>query len=154
MDRGFQKESGPVSWGDRDHRAPTEPVAFGPRFGDFVRLAPTPRPAHGRFRGFDGPGRRRPQQLAGVALPDLSRQRSLGSAPALSVLRRHPARGVTATWQRVAGVNYFLEGSTNLSAGPSFTSLAPSVPGQTSTTTFTDTNAAPLSRLFYRVGMP
>ena len=60
---------------------------------------------------------------------------------------------VTVSWQSVAGVNYFLERSTNLSVSPPFTLLAPNLPGQTGMTSFTDTNAAGLSPLFYRPGV-
>jgi hypothetical protein len=55
------------------------------------------------------------------------------------------------SWQSVAGVNYFLERSTNLWASPPFTPLATGIAGQPSTTRFTDTNAASLAPLFYRV---
>ena len=77
---------------------------------------------------------------------------------ALSVLRLlspSPAfSDVSVTWQSVAGVKYFLERSTNLSATPRLTPLATNLPGQPGTTTFTDTNAVgPLPR-FYRVGVP
>jgi len=61
---------------------------------------------------------------------------------------------VTVRWQSVVGVNYFLERSTNLWANPPFTLLVPILPGQPGTTTFTDTNAANLAPLFYRVGVP
>jgi len=77
---------------------------------------------------------------------------------ALSVLRLlTPLRAgtnVTVSWQSVEGVNYFLERSTNLSATPPFTLLAPNLPGQSGAMTFTDTNAAAAPRLFYRVGVP
>ena len=56
-------------------------------------------------------------------------------------------------WQSVVGVNYFLERSTNLSASPPFTLLAPDLPGQARTTSFTDTNAAGAGPFFYRVGV-
>jgi len=59
----------------------------------------------------------------------------------------------TVSWQSVAGVNYFLERSTNLSAAPSFTLLATNLPGQPGTTSYTDTNGAAAPRLFYRVGV-
>jgi hypothetical protein len=76
----------------------------------------------------------------------------------LSVLRLASATpdgtNVTVTWQSVAGVNYFLERSTNLSASPRFTCLATNLPGQTNTISFTDTNAASPTPLFYRVGVP
>ena len=60
---------------------------------------------------------------------------------------------VTVRWQSVAGVNYLLERSTNLSATPPFTPLATRLPGQAGTTTYTDTNAATAPRFFYRVGV-
>ncbi len=73
---------------------------------------------------------------------------------ALRLLSASPAgTNVTVSWQSVAGVNYFLERSTNLSASPPFTLLSPNLLGQPGTTTFTDTNAALLAPLFYRVGV-
>jgi hypothetical protein len=60
---------------------------------------------------------------------------------------------LTVTWQSVAGVNYFLERSTNLASNPSFTRLATSIPGKAGTTTYTDTNTAALTQRFYRVGV-
>jgi hypothetical protein len=73
----------------------------------------------------------------------------------LRLLSASPAgTNVTVTWQSVAGVSYFLERSTNLSASPPFNLLAPNLPGQTNATSFTDTNAARLTPLFYRVGVP
>ena len=54
---------------------------------------------------------------------------------ALRLLSASPAgTNVTVSWQSVAGVNYFLERSTNLSASPPFTLLAPNLPGQPGTT--------------------
>jgi hypothetical protein len=76
---------------------------------------------------------------------------------ALSALRMLTATlvgtNVTVTWQSVAGVRYFLERGTNLGGHPGFWLLAPNVLGQADTTTYTDTNAASLSPLFYRVGV-
>jgi len=76
---------------------------------------------------------------------------------ALSVLRLlAPLPGganVTVRWQSVAGVSYFLERSTDLSATPAFTPLATNLTGEPGTTSFTDTNAAGLAPLFYRVGV-
>jgi hypothetical protein len=73
---------------------------------------------------------------------------------ALRLLSASPAgTNVTVSWQSVEGVSYFLERSTNLWASPPFTLLAPNLPGQPGTTSFTDTNAASLSPLFYRVGV-
>jgi len=74
---------------------------------------------------------------------------------ALSALRLLSATpsgtNVTVTWQSVPGVSYFLERSGNLTLP--FTPLVPNLPGQPGTTSFTDTNAAKLAPLFYRVGV-
>ena len=73
---------------------------------------------------------------------------------ALRLLTATPAgTNVTVTWQSVAGVNYFLERSTNLLASPPFALLSPILPGQPGTTSYTDTNAVSLAPLFYRVGV-
>src|SRR5262249_26167151 len=76
---------------------------------------------------------------------------------ALSVLRMLSpvtvGTNVTVAWQSVAGVNYFLERSVNLTATPPFTTLATNLVGQTSTTTYTDTNAVGSGPFFYRVGV-
>ncbi len=76
---------------------------------------------------------------------------------ALSVLRLLSASpagtNVVVSWQSAAGVNYFLERSADLATSPPFILLAPNLPGQPGTTTYTDTNAAPLAPLFYRVGV-
>ena len=61
--------------------------------------------------------------------------------------------GVTVSWQSVAGVNYILECSTNLSATQCFTSVAMNLPGQPGKTTYTDTNATGAGPFFYRVGV-
>jgi PKD repeat protein len=76
---------------------------------------------------------------------------------ALSVLRLLSATPVGANvlvrWPGVEGVTYSLERSTNLGAAPPFTPLATTVLGVTGTNTLTDTNAAALPGLFYRVGV-
>ncbi len=76
---------------------------------------------------------------------------------ALSVLRLLSAApagtNVTVTWQSVVGVTYFLERSTNLSAIPPFSLLTTGMPGQSGTTSYTDTNAAGAGPFFYRVGV-
>ena len=51
------------------------------------------------------------------------------------------------------GESNSLERSTNPWASPPFTLLVQNLPGQPGTTTFTDTNAASLAPLFYRVGV-
>ena len=76
---------------------------------------------------------------------------------ALSVLRllalEFSGNNVAVRWQSLAGVNYSLERSTDLAAIPRFMPLAMNLPGQSNTTSYTDTNAAQLSPLFYRVGV-
>jgi hypothetical protein len=74
---------------------------------------------------------------------------------ALSVLRMLSATpgstNVTVSWQSVAGINYFLEGSADL-ATP-FALLATNIIGQVGTTSYADTNATGLGPFFYRVGV-
>jgi hypothetical protein len=60
---------------------------------------------------------------------------------------------VTLSWQSVAGVNYFLQRTTNPTASPAFAPLATNIFGQPGTTSFTDTNAAGAGPFFYRVGV-
>jgi hypothetical protein len=60
---------------------------------------------------------------------------------------------VTVSWQSMAGVNYFLERNTDLESAMSFTPVATNIVGQSGTTSYTDTNAAALTSLFYRVGV-
>jgi hypothetical protein len=73
----------------------------------------------------------------------------------LSALRMVSATptGTNATvkWQSVAGVNYFLERSADLTAP--FTLLATNIVGQASTTSYADTNATGAGPFFYRVGV-
>lgn len=75
---------------------------------------------------------------------------------ALSVLRllRPSAIGanVILGWQSVAGMNYFLERSMTLSPAM-FMPLATNLPGQSGTTTFTDTNVSGALGLLYRIGV-
>jgi len=76
------------------------------------------------------------------------------SLSALRLLSATPVgSNVTVNWQSVAGVNYFLERSTDLTAS-GFQSLATNLPGQTGTTAFSHTNTAGTSASFYRVGVP
>jgi hypothetical protein len=60
---------------------------------------------------------------------------------------------VTVTWQSVAGVTYFLEGSTTLERLPAFIMVAKDILGQPNTTTYTDTHRFGAGPWFYRVGV-
>jgi hypothetical protein len=63
------------------------------------------------------------------------------------------ASGVTLTWQSGAGINYFLQCSTNLSTQP-LTAFQTDIIGSVGTTTFTDSTATNVSQpYFYRVGV-
>jgi hypothetical protein len=76
---------------------------------------------------------------------------------ALSALRLlvplNDGTNVTVRWQSVAGVNYFLERSTNLAASSAFTPLATNIPGHRGTTTYADTSGVGTGPWFYRVGV-
>ena len=58
---------------------------------------------------------------------------------------------MSVTWESVAGVNYSLERSVNLSAPSMF--LATNIIGRAGTTSYADTNAAGARLIFYRVGV-
>lgn len=60
---------------------------------------------------------------------------------------------VAVTWQSVAGVNYFVECSTNLVPPPHFRCVARNLVGQAEKTAFVDTTAAITPVRFYRVGV-
>jgi hypothetical protein len=83
----------------------------------------------------------------------------VGTIPtnALSVLRLltpiSDGTNLTITWESVANRNYFLEHRPDLSSTSAFTRFATNISGQTSRTSFLDTNAAGASPRFYRVGV-
>ena len=60
---------------------------------------------------------------------------------------------VTIRWTSVAGVRYCLLRSAHLTVPAAYQLLATNILGQSGTTSYTDTNAASLSPLFYRVGV-
>jgi hypothetical protein len=61
--------------------------------------------------------------------------------------------GVTVSWLSVSNRTYFLERSTNLSVAPIFLTLSSNIVGQAGSTMLTDTNAAGIGPVFYRVGV-
>lgn len=63
------------------------------------------------------------------------------------------ANGIAATWSSVTGRTYFLQRATNPAAAPTFSIIQSNLPGQPSTTGFTDTNPPPSSPAYYRVGV-
>ena len=80
---------------------------------------------------FARPRPRRHEQLAGVGVRHRPHQCALGVAPAFAL---PTSTNATVTWQSVAGVNYFLERSTNLAAP--FMLLATNIVGQAGTTSY------------------
>jgi hypothetical protein len=81
-----------------------------------------------------------------------------GTTPtnALSLLKMltlsNDVAGTTVTWQSVSGVGYSVERS-DLTGSSGFSAIQSNIPGQTGTTSFTDTNALAAPRFFYRVGV-
>ena len=68
----------------------------------------------------------------------------------------NPARSgsnIVVTWQSVTNRTYYLQRSLGLSAPPVFLPLATNLTGQAGTTSYTDTNAASLIPVYYRVGV-
>jgi hypothetical protein len=56
------------------------------------------------------------------------------------------------SWLSVGNRTYFLERSTNLIVAPAFLPFSSNIVGQAGSTTLTDTNAAGIGPVFYRVG--
>jgi hypothetical protein len=61
--------------------------------------------------------------------------------------------GLTLSWQSVSGVKYFVQRSGDLTAHPAFNTIQTNIQGQQGLTSYSDTNAAIFSALFYRVGV-
>jgi hypothetical protein len=58
--------------------------------------------------------------------------------------------GIVVEWTGVAGVHYTLERSTNLTAGPAFTTVVSVVPGRYPATVYMDTTATESGPYYYR----
>jgi hypothetical protein len=123
----------------------------GPGMGEFIawlQQYALPTDGSADFVDSDYDGYNNWQEWSCLTAPTnaLSALRMVSAAPA--------GPNVLVSWQSVAGVSYFLERSTNLAATPPcFAPLATGLPGQPGITSFTDTNAAQLTLLFYRVGV-
>jgi hypothetical protein len=63
------------------------------------------------------------------------------------------ASGLTVSWESVNTRSYWLERASNLAASPDFSTIASNLPGQSNTTTYTDTNAIGSGPFFYRVSV-
>jgi hypothetical protein len=75
------------------------------------------------------------------------------NASSLRILRV-TAAPATIVWSSVTNRSYVLERSTGLVAPTEFAPLMEGIPGQSSTTSFTDTNNVGPGPMFYRVGVP
>jgi len=76
------------------------------------------------------------------------------AASGLRLSSASPANGaVTLNWQSVLGVGYYVQRSMSLNSPAVFTTIATNIPGQTGTTSFSDTNVPPTTQLYYRVGV-
>jgi hypothetical protein len=64
-----------------------------------------------------------------------------------------PGHEIVVTWQSVTGVSYFVERATNLAARSPFTLVATNLLAKPGTTSYTDTNMASLTPVFYRAGV-
>ncbi len=60
---------------------------------------------------------------------------------------------LVVTWQSVANITYSVQRATDLTADPAFSTIATNIPGQSGTTSYTDTNAPPPGPYYYRVGV-
>ncbi len=73
---------------------------------------------------------------------------------ALKMLSPAPGSpGVVVSWESVSGIYYFLQRGSDLAAQPAFVTLQSNIVGQTTTTSFGDTNAVGPGPFFYRVGV-
>ncbi len=131
---------GTVDMGAYEFQAPTSLISYA-----WLQQYGFPTDGSADFLDIDHDGMNNWQEWVCGTDPTnkLSVLRMLSAAPA--------ATNVTVSWQSVAGVNYFLERSTNLSSP--FTLEATNIVGQAGTTTYNDPNAADPGPCFYRVGV-
>jgi hypothetical protein len=65
-----------------------------------------------------------------------------------------PTNATVVSWQSVAGINYFVERSTNPDFSTNFSTISTIIVGQPGTTSYADTNSVGTGPIFYRVGIP
>jgi hypothetical protein len=116
-------------------------------FNTWLQQYGLPADGSADFVDTDGDGHNNYQEWRCLTVPTsaLSALRLLSAVPT--------GADVAITWHSVASVSYFLERCTNLAASPVFTRIATNLPGLPTETTYTDTNAASPTPLFYRVGV-
>jgi len=93
----------------------------------------------------DGDGMSNWQEWRAGTLPFDNTSLLLLSPPSISL------NGATLTWQSQTNVTYYLQRSSQFTAP--FSTIQSNIVGQTGTTSYTDTNAANGTLLFYRVGV-
>lgn len=60
---------------------------------------------------------------------------------------------IVVTWQSVTNITYYLQRATDLTLAPAFQTIATNLPGQSGSTSYTDTNAPAPGSYYYRVGV-
>src|SRR5262249_11052031 len=135
-------QGGTVDIGAYEFQSPTSFISYA-----WLRQYYLPRDGSADFTDLDGDGLSNWQEWRCGTDPTNAVSTLRLLAPVTS------GTNVILSWQSVAGVNYFLERSTNLATSPAFTSLTSNLAGQANTTSYTDTNVIGSGPFLYRVGV-